>query len=1820
MGKKSANKQAAATPKVRTIFTNDQLDAAIAAFEITLHTSGTDEQNKVSDENNRWLAGTTKGGYLLKPNYKRTSQTKKAIEAGRKPGGALFKKGPVYIRFYFLLTDATQKLEFYEDDTLKNKRGELDLRTIKGLCLSEVADAPAFSVDLYDVKQHYTLAADEEREILMWAFALRRCLASCDKAEPNERVSGGDLIDSGSINELSETLPLSSVTGEQSGFAGDPTSVEEAESSAFADVMTPMPGPRITQEALKTGDSNIERVVSPRSHTPDAAYATFKDVYTPVHASLPSSVVSATELDSVATPQSDSSTPSMFKEVRTPAPAVLHSPMSPLLGTPPVLSSGNSVRSPLAADDADDAPVEVDDDDDREFMSPPAAEDADPWREVPGAVLTPQLLPTPVRVMPVGRSPVGRDEDEELVRLSAASGSSLRDSGAQWLPINSSPNSGAGKSPRAGALESGYLARTTTIDTILNYPSVAAPVRYTEGDSSMLDTSSFNAPVPMWELADERTTDLGTSRQALLSCMPLKRVTGVTSVNNMLILQGRSVSTIVTGTLRHVEIKSQLLVRDNSVLHTTRGAYAVGYLRKWPSATQSIGRQTKRFFILKDSLLRYYRSEPSSIDACKNDYMYRLHISAFSTVRRHTKYLLNCIRIHRNEDPDDILWVRVSPNDLSATTSMLSGLPLSNVASSSSGSPVSDVSAGGASASNGSGTAAELTTKEENKWIREIGNAILNCGNNGFNKLCKPFVGAFPAVGGRASPVKVPKVPKVNRASDNGKDGVAKWAWDDVQGVQRDCNGEPISTTTSSPVLTKTRIERRWYQDSNLYVSSLMTDAISLPLSYAGDSSRSSAAHDERDLAHERMMLHCALFSYTRELHPLTLKPLNNGDFFVSLGAHLELAGSAGWRQEEACRAADVHFDLVGDMGRPPHISWGLGSYLRVCRLCYNNNSVLSAASLSGQRCAPYTELLLGGTGGRVAVALLDTAGFSSQIQQQVVAATQDVPASVNRPMPKQRHQLRVVRCFDLKEIDASLSDDMRSSRSAEGPALLGHSRFSTVTAVAAAPGNGNGSGSPDRRGYIPVAVVTGDDLGNLVFWRRRQGFQYGRADDLGGPLEPMMQVNLVAAVGTEGGAHLERHEHDAEDTTPRRSNSSNDSASYSEPVLSIDFLSIDTSPNNPFYTQSSANSSHGEKRPRVPPLDPDSQFITVSTPRRVLIVAIRPPKTVPAAESALPPTTPSESQVGGAAYTLRWVELDRVPAWGTRAVFSLAPVVAAPSYSSNASSGNLAGMLGSSYGSPTKEASLIRNSAGTSAGTGTPHTPSLNAFLRVEGSGGGLKKTSLLTNSLARPIFTFILWKVVEEDGRENLVPIANGPHGDAHGILHGEHSAASASEPAAEPRVGTALGAAKLKASMLSIVVPPVTAVAGSVSNGTTPRDSSIRNIDRLEGLGSPTPSVAVGSLTMSHSFLSRSKNFSFPAVTLGDAVDASQPPALGSDLDGALTSRAAADEGAENDDHDEDEGDDMFHLDTGNELGSPTDTGLASPPPSVAGGRSRRGSGGRFAKLESPRLARSSSIGKTAPLGNMDALSSTDEFGSSVGGGMASSLSAYNALYPPSPVALYDDTVTTVDTSEDGTHTPLGTPRGNIKPFSARVGYFGGEHLSSSPVGTALGYTGTGLKPPGAAAAIQREKQRNNPATAPPVDLSIVRGSVEYLKWRSPQSEQGQAILRANGELAARAAKEAFYNLSHGLPASAEKEKTKQPRSTMRGGAAHGNTQGQGLNEKKELSFSFGSAKATNTASSPGDDASVASGVLRHRCFRSEFTEAQLMTILTTKMKPL
>ena len=90
-------------------------------------------------------------------------------------------------------------------------------------------------------------------------------------------------------------------------------------------------------------------------------------------------------------------------------------------------------------------------------------------------------------------------------------------------------------------------------------------------------------------------------------------------------------------------------------------------------------------------------------------------------------------------------------------------------------------------------------------------------------------------------------------------------------------------------------------------------------------------------------------------------------------------------------------------------------------------------------------------------------------------------------------------------------------------------------------------------------------------------------------------------------------------------------------------------------------------------------------------------------------------------------------------------------------------------------------------------------------------------------------------------------------------------------------------------------------------------------------------------------------------------------------------------------------------------------------------------------------------------------------------------------PSPVLLYDDRIRIVDTSELGTHTPEGTPRHSVQPFSALPGFHMKPTQQLKPTGTGLGYTGTGIdiSIEGEASKVwsAKELEKTSPSASPP-----------------------------------------------------------------------------------------------------------------------------------------
>jgi hypothetical protein len=120
-----------------------------------------------------------KEGTLLKPDFKRTSQTIDGIKNGHRPNflTQLWKpKDPVtgsYFPRHFRLSKGVLT---YSDspDNLESSAaasGTVNLDTISSIKQSVVWDAPPFSLDLVSAERHYTLVASDEEDMLVWSYA-----------------------------------------------------------------------------------------------------------------------------------------------------------------------------------------------------------------------------------------------------------------------------------------------------------------------------------------------------------------------------------------------------------------------------------------------------------------------------------------------------------------------------------------------------------------------------------------------------------------------------------------------------------------------------------------------------------------------------------------------------------------------------------------------------------------------------------------------------------------------------------------------------------------------------------------------------------------------------------------------------------------------------------------------------------------------------------------------------------------------------------------------------------------------------------------------------------------------------------------------------------------------------------------------------------------------------------------------------------------------------------------------------------------------------------------------------------------------------------------------------------------------------------------------------------------------------------------------------------------------------------------------------------------------------------------------------------------
>ena len=134
-----------------------------------------------------------------------------------------------------------------------------------------------------------------------------------------------------------------------------------------------------------------------------------------------------------------------------------------------------------------------------------------------------------------------------------------------------------------------------------------------------------------------------------------------TSTYNGLLLQLNDGSTVVvTGTLKSVVTLSKCtIVDDNIIFEWTRGAAASGWMTKWPMKSQRAGRMTKRFFLLRDSVLSYYKRKPMNEEQAETGLKYGLQLNETSSIAKGRHFLIPCITVTTNTDT---LWTRCGKN------------------------------------------------------------------------------------------------------------------------------------------------------------------------------------------------------------------------------------------------------------------------------------------------------------------------------------------------------------------------------------------------------------------------------------------------------------------------------------------------------------------------------------------------------------------------------------------------------------------------------------------------------------------------------------------------------------------------------------------------------------------------------------------------------------------------------------------------------------------------------------------------------------------------------------------------------------------------------------------------------------------------------------------------------------------------------------------------------------------------------------------------------------------------------------------------------
>jgi len=185
-------------------------------------------------------------GWMSKPDFKRKEQT-----PGYTGGAgflAKFKKSTFQWRWWVLEEEedagskkARQILRYFKDQNTQTESGNIDMTKVKSMNISVIKDAPQYALDLNTDEKIYTVACDNEDDMIRWAKVFSKLIDGTYSRSPEERENeehGADPGEEFSVKfETKESLfmsleGLSTYTIIVTGFVKRPDgTIGQAESS-----------------------------------------------------------------------------------------------------------------------------------------------------------------------------------------------------------------------------------------------------------------------------------------------------------------------------------------------------------------------------------------------------------------------------------------------------------------------------------------------------------------------------------------------------------------------------------------------------------------------------------------------------------------------------------------------------------------------------------------------------------------------------------------------------------------------------------------------------------------------------------------------------------------------------------------------------------------------------------------------------------------------------------------------------------------------------------------------------------------------------------------------------------------------------------------------------------------------------------------------------------------------------------------------------------------------------------------------------------------------------------------------------------------------------------------------------------------------------------------------------------------------------------------------------------------------------------------------------------------------------------------------------